>query len=203
MGYRRWAFLAGALVITLAGTAVTTHRVARAATTINVTVGPSGMLVFSPAIVTAHMGDQVHWSWGSSNHSTTESSAMRLWDSGIRSSGATFNHTFLHSGTFNYHCVVHVSLGMVGQVRVPVTITKVSATSVTVRWATTAPATGFVEDVQVKKPGTTSFVAFKTGTTATSTTTTLTRGTWAFHARYRKVSVGQSNYSPAASIMIA
>jgi plastocyanin len=203
MRYGRSALLAGALAITLAGAAITTQRVARAATSVNVTVGPSGMLVFSPAIVTAQMGDQVLWSWGSSNHSTTESSAMHLWDSGIRSSGSTFNHTFLHSGAFNYHCVVHVSFGMVGQVRVPVMITKVSATSVTIRWATTAPATGFVEDAQVKKPGTTSFVAFKTGTTTTSTTTTLTSGTWGFRARYRKIGVGQSNYSPAASIVIA
>ncbi len=203
MRYRRWAMVATGVMVALAAAAITNHRVARAASTVNVTVGPSGMLVFSPATVTDQMGNTVLWTWGSTGHSTTDSSAIGLWDSGVLSSGATFSRTFVHSGTYKYHCSIHVSFGMVGQVRVPVSITSVSATSVTVRWATTAPAAGFVEDVQVKKPGTTAFVAFKTGTVKTSATTTLTSGTWAFRARYRDVGVGQTNFSPAASVVIA
>src|SRR5262249_4484847 len=44
------------------------------ATTFNVTVGPGFNLVFDPASVTIHPGDQVKWTWASSGHSTTSGS---------------------------------------------------------------------------------------------------------------------------------
>ena len=56
--------------------------------TVDVTVGPGGDLVFSPASVTIHPGDTVRWTWGSAGHSTTSGSPGQpngIWDSGIRS----------------------------------------------------------------------------------------------------------------------
>jgi plastocyanin len=47
---------------------------AASATTVDVTVGPNGNLVFSPSSVTIHTGDQVRWTWSSSGHSTTSGS---------------------------------------------------------------------------------------------------------------------------------
>ena len=78
------------------------HNPASAAT-FNVTVGVGTPPRFSPSSVTIHPGDQVKWTWASSGHSTT-SDPPGEWDSGVRSQGATFTHTFNTAGTFYYLC---------------------------------------------------------------------------------------------------
>jgi plastocyanin len=95
---------------------------AASATTVDVTVGPSGDLVFSPSSVTIHPGDQVRWTFSSGGHSTTSGSPGMpngIWDSGIRSQGATFTRTFNSTGTFPYYCTPHGGCcAMVGTVTV-------------------------------------------------------------------------------------
>jgi plastocyanin/uncharacterized protein YggT (Ycf19 family) len=95
---------------------------AASATTVDVTVGPNGDLVFSPSSVTIHPGDQVRWTFGSSGHSTTSGSPglpNGIWDSGIRNQGATFTRTFNSTGTFPYYCTPHGGCcNMVGTVTV-------------------------------------------------------------------------------------
>src|SRR5215471_15259403 len=87
------------------------------AATFNVTVGlchpPCGYYppMFGPSSVTIHPGDQVLWTWASSGHSTTSSNG--IWDSGVRSQGATFTQTFNSVGTFPYYCRVHGEVGTV------------------------------------------------------------------------------------------
>ena len=185
------------------GAVLMTSAARSAAVTVPVSVGPGGMLVFNPATVTAHQGDTVKWTWGSSGHTTTDTTGLGLWDSKIRSVNATFTHKFVHAGTFGYHCQVHFSLGMVGSVKVPLMLTK-SGTKVTVRWASSAPAAGFVEDVQQQKPGAAGFTALVTGSTAQAKAVTLTRGTWKFRARYRNSRTGKaSGYSPVATVKIS
>ena len=58
---------------------------------------------FHPSSVTIHPGDQVKWIWGTTNpldrsdHSTTSGRPGMpngIWNSGVRSPGATFTHTF-------------------------------------------------------------------------------------------------------------
>jgi plastocyanin len=92
------------------------------ATTVNVSVGPNGNLVFSPSSVTIHAGDQVRWTFSSSGHSTTSGSPGQpngIWDSGIRNQGATFTRTFNSAGTFPYYCTPHGGCcNMVGTVMV-------------------------------------------------------------------------------------
>ena len=92
------------------------------ATTIDVTVGPNGDLVFSPSSVTIHPGDTVRWTWESSFHSSTSGvpgAPDGIWDSGILNEGATFSRTFNSTGTFPYYCIVHGGCcGMVGTVNV-------------------------------------------------------------------------------------
>ena len=92
------------------------------ATTFNVTIGPGGNLVFDPASVTIHPGDQVKWTWASDFHSTKSGSPgmpTNLWDSGIQNQGATFTRTFNTAGTFPYYCITHGGCcGMVGTVMV-------------------------------------------------------------------------------------
>src|SRR5262245_33665835 len=76
------------------------------AATFNVTVGVGTPPRFVPSSVTIHPGDQVKWTWASGGHSTT--SFNGIWDSGIRSQGATFTHTFNSVGTFPYGCTQHI-----------------------------------------------------------------------------------------------
>jgi plastocyanin len=184
------------------GAVLMTSAARSAATTVPVSVGPGGMLVFNPVNVTAHQGDTVTWTWDSSGHTTTDTTGLGLWDSKIRSVHATFSHKFVHAGTFGYHCQVHFAFGMVGSVKVPLMLTR-SGSKVTVRWASSPPAAGFVEDVQQQKPGAAGFTALVTASTAQSKAITLARGTWKFRARYRNSATGKaSGYSPVATVTI-
>src|SRR5438477_519231 len=107
------------LIVTTA-VSLLAHPKPASATTVNVTVGPSGNLVFSPSSVTIHPGDTVHWIWGSDFHSSTSGSPgmpTGLWDSTLLNQGATFDHTFNTLGTFPYYCTSHGGCcGMVGTV---------------------------------------------------------------------------------------
>jgi plastocyanin len=89
------------------------------AATVNVAVGWYGGLIdFHPSSVTIHPGDQVKWTWLTSGHSTTSGRPGMpngIWDSGVRSQGATFTHTFNSAGTFPYYCRLHWG-GVVGKV---------------------------------------------------------------------------------------
>ncbi|MGC2626957.1 MAG: plastocyanin/azurin family copper-binding protein [Candidatus Udaeobacter sp.] len=91
------------------------------AATVNVAVGWYGGLIdFHPSSVTIHPGDQVKWVWLTSGHSTTSGRPGMpngIWDSGVRSQGATFIHTFNSAGTFPYYCTRH---GQVGKVTVAI-----------------------------------------------------------------------------------
>ena len=108
------------------------------ATTVTVTVG-NNCFCFSPSSVTIHPGDTVHWTWSSSGHSSTSGSPGMpngMWDSGIRSQGATFDHTFNTAGSFDYYCTPHgACCGMVGTV----TVVGASPTPTPTPTATPAP----------------------------------------------------------------
>jgi len=95
-----------------------------------VMVGDGGALAFTPADLTIQVGDTVRWVWGSSGHSVvsgTDGNADNRFCSPsntgcdnppLSSRGATYEHTFMHAGTFPYYCSVHFSLGMTGTITV-------------------------------------------------------------------------------------
>jgi plastocyanin len=117
---KTFSFHAMAVLVTIASLFAYTN--AASAATINVTVGPGGALVFSPASVTINVGDTVKWTWGSDFHSTTSGvpgMPNGIWDSGLLNTGATFSHTFNSAGSFPYYCTAHGGCcGMVGMVTV-------------------------------------------------------------------------------------
>ena len=74
---------------------------------------------FEPANITVEPGTTVTWVQ-SGNNSHTTTSYDGLWDSGMieGGSGGTFSFTFEEPGTYDYFCIPHESLGMIGSVTV-------------------------------------------------------------------------------------
>jgi plastocyanin len=89
-----------------------------------------GKYYFDPTGLFVKPGETVTWKIKSGAHSTTAyekgtgpASVTRIpasataWNSGIVSEqGATFTHTFDTKGTYDYFCIPHKSLGMVGRI---------------------------------------------------------------------------------------
>ena len=92
------------------------------AATVTVEVGASGGFSFSPSSVTIQPGDTVQWVWiGDHNHSVTsgtEATSNGIFNSGIHTNPFTFSFTFPNTGTFEYFCIPHIGLSMVGVVEV-------------------------------------------------------------------------------------
>jgi plastocyanin len=83
---------------------------------------PAGQPIVDPTI---HLGDTVHWVWDTDFHSTTSVPGQaESWDSGVHSTGFTFDHTFNNVGVFNYFCTVHGQAIMSGTI----TVTPANAT---------------------------------------------------------------------------
>ena len=74
---------------------------------------------FDPANITVEPGTTVTWVQSGNNPHTT-TSYDGLWDSGMieGGSGGTFSFTFEEPGTYDYFCIPHEDLGMVGSVTV-------------------------------------------------------------------------------------
>src|SRR5436305_1114589 len=101
------------LIVTTA-VSLLAHPKPASATTVNVTVGPSGNLVFSPSSVTIHPGDTVHWIWGSDFHSSTSGSPgmpTGLWDSTLLKHGHTITHPIDTVSILPYQATYHTACG--------------------------------------------------------------------------------------------
>src|SRR5215203_7160152 len=74
---------------------------------------------FKPANITVEPGTTVTWVQSGNNPHTT-TSYDGLWDSGMieGGSGGTFSFTFEEPGTYDYFCIPHESMGMIGSVTV-------------------------------------------------------------------------------------
>jgi len=107
----------------------TTTTVIPGPQTHTVMVGNGG-LTFTPANLTIHAGDTVHWMWATAGHSvvsgsngTPDNRFCSPSDTGcdnppLSNAGATYDHTFPTAGTFPYHCSAHFLLGMTGKITV-------------------------------------------------------------------------------------
>jgi len=87
----------------------------------------AGQFVFSPAVVWVEPGATVTWEIDGGSHSITayhpdNGKQLRVpegtsgFDSGVLSSGDSFEHTFETEGVYDYYCTPHEGLGMVGLV---------------------------------------------------------------------------------------
>lgn len=91
----------------------------------------SGAYYFDPIGLYVKPGDTVKWVLKSGGHSSTSYTKnnpnydgprlipkdAKPWDSGVLNEpGASFSYTFQVKGTYNYYCIPHKSLGMVGRI---------------------------------------------------------------------------------------
>jgi len=103
------------------------------------TVAMTGDFAFDPGTVEVAVGDTVVWeNEGGGDHSVTaseddipddadyfasggfdgEEEARNAWPDGAIADGDTYEHTFQTAGTYDYFCVPHEGLDMVGTVEV-------------------------------------------------------------------------------------
>jgi plastocyanin len=98
---------------------------------------------FDPANITVEPGTTVTWVQSGNNPHTT-TSYDGLWDSGMieGGSGGTFSFTFEEPGTYDYFCIPHEDLGMIGSV----TVTGGTATASPTATATASPTATALSD---------------------------------------------------------
>ena len=166
-------------------------------TTPAVATGPTVSVAdmrFTPPTLRTRLGTTVTWSFPDPMAHTTTSN-QGFWDSGAKSGGQTFAHTFGSAGRYGYRCTIHPS--MTGAVLVPVRRTGSSTTGWTLRWATAAGTGGTTYDVQVRK-GAGTWQVLRTDTTAPSARFARV-GTWSVRARTSRGSA-TSGWSPAVVV---
>ena len=72
---------------------------------------------FTPNSVSAHVGDTIIWTWSSGTHTTTSTTipaGAAIWNSNINSASTSFMYVPTVTGTYNYECTIHASMGMTG-----------------------------------------------------------------------------------------
>ena len=143
---------------------------------------------------------------GPSTHSVTDASGMGLFDSGAKAPGALFGVTIPGAGSYAYRCTITPT--MTGSVKAGVTATPATGKTTTVftlTWSAGAPPSGFGFDVQVKRPGSSTWVTLRNDTLTPSTTWTPPNGagTYQFRARLQRLgSSAASGWSGALSVSV-
>jgi halocyanin-like protein len=91
----------------------------QSAVTVDVGAGSNGFL-FGPPAIAIDAGTTVTWEWTGQGGTHNVVAEDGSFDSGSAEQGSdvTFEHTFEESGTHQYVCEPHESLGMVGAVHV-------------------------------------------------------------------------------------
>ncbi len=74
-------------------------------------------IAFNPSALTINKGANITWTNDDSTTHTVTSDTG-LWDSGNLSPGQTYTRQFNDTGTFPYHCSIHVAQGMKGTITV-------------------------------------------------------------------------------------
>jgi len=162
---------------------------------------------FAPVSRQAKRGFAVQWTFlGPRTHTVTDRSGMGLFDSGVKSIVSYFTVAFTAAGSYPYGDTLDPAL--TGTIEVPIRISPRSGdprTDFTVIWASAPLRTGFVEDIQIKRPGSPAFVDWMTGQTGRSAPFTADAGpgTYSFRARLRKsADDSHSGYSVGKSILV-
>ena len=142
---------------------------------------------FTPTTVPVPRGGTVVFDFvGQDHHTATDDSGMDLYDSGlVDGGGSSFSHTFEAAGAYRFTCTPHPSMG--GRVEVPIRAAPARGRThdrFVVTWASAAPDDGFVQDVQIRRPGR-GWEMWRVGTRARSGSFRPDRGTGVYRFRAR------------------
>ncbi len=161
---------------------------------------------FSPATKYAAMGETVLFSFvGPSEHSVRDASGIGLFDTGVQPPGALLGVTVPSAGTFAFACAVHPA--MTGSLKAGVQVSPSAgsvSTTFSLRWALGPPPVGYAFDVQIQRPGSTTWktIANDTAQPATSFVPDAGAGSYKFRARLQRLGGGASGYSGAAAVSV-
>ena len=164
---------------------------------------------FSAPNATVSKGSTVAWGFPTANtisHSVSDNTGMGMFDSGLRAPGSSFTFTFVGAGGYK---VIDVATSSTTVIKVPVSAIPGNgniSTVFTITWASGSAPTGYIFDVQIKRPGSSTFTNWLTGQTAPSSTFTPDTGTgsYTFRARMHKQGTSSaSNWSPTAVITVS
>jgi plastocyanin len=156
-------------------------------------------MAFSPGSVSTTLGGSVTWSFQDATAHTTTSD-QGFWDSGTKTSGATYTHAFTSAGTFAYHCTIHSM--MHGSVKVPLKASGTASKGFKLTWATVKGVGGITYDVQTRL-GTGKWVSLKAKTTGTHAKFNPARsGKYSVRARTAKGGA-RSGWSPTVTVTIS
>jgi uncharacterized repeat protein (TIGR01451 family) len=186
------------------------HGLAGAASSVTVTGAPGTAYVrvtaagFSPSPLTADQGTTVQWNFLAGTHSATDARATGLFDSGLRSAVDEYAVVLGAAATYSVKDTASTRTSTIKVPLVPPATAAVN-TPFPVTWASVAPSGPFAEDVQVEKPGTTSFVKWIPLSTATSGQYTAAKaGTYRFRARLHNTANGSFTlWSPVLSVSVS
>jgi len=163
---------------------------------------------FGTPVGTLVQGKGVEWLFtGSNNHTVTDSSGMGLFDSGTKAPGATYLFAFVAAGIYNYKDTLHPT--MTGTLRIPLTVSPLSgglSTRFAITSASGAGPPGYVFDVQIQRPGSSTWVNLLSNQTALSATFIPDGGvgTYSFRSRIRNTANAMSSwYSMTVAITVS
>ena len=162
---------------------------------------------FTPSSRTVSAGTTQLFSFaGPGTHTVTDASGMGLFDSGPKAVGSLAGVTIPGAGSYAYRCTIITS--MTGTLKANMTASPTSgktATVFTLSWAGSGPPNGFGFDVQVKRPGSSTWVSLRNDTLTPSATWTPTNGTGTYQFRTRLQRLGAtaaSGWSAALSVSV-
>jgi plastocyanin len=166
---------------------------------------------FQPILALVAQGTTVRWRNEDQDlHNIV--SVQGFWRSPDLELGDTYSRTqvFLSAGTYPYVCTRHPGddeqPGETGAVRVRLKAPSTASGPFTLRWSSlSSTPTNRSFDVEKRAPGSSRWVALKTGTTSRSMSLSPVRtGTWSYRARTNRVIAGvSSGWSPVKSVTVS
>ena len=164
---------------------------------------------FAPDSPAINRGDSVEWAWEQGTHRLRDDNIeLRVIRSPLLTGGGdvapTHTELFWAAGTYPYHCTEHPEQ-MEGRIRVRLTARYRDDVMIAVRWATQAPPTGYVYDVQYLPPGETMWSMWKHGVISTSAAYDTPPESFSpkFRSRLRRQGYAPSLWSPAATAPVS
>jgi uncharacterized repeat protein (TIGR01451 family) len=159
---------------------------------------------FTPSSLAVPQGTTVQWNFfGPSANGVSDATGMGLFSSGIRAPVSYFRYTYAAASSYGVvDDLHHISTVKVALIAAPTSGTV--STPFTVTWSSIAAPSGYVFDVQIRRPGTSTWATWKNAQTASSAAFTpdAGAGTYRFRALMRATAGGAAAYSAAKSITV-